>query len=129
MSPEPTPRRGNNDPYKNRRQWTRFRGTDEQVTVCLQDGRVLDAKVCDESFGGIGLYMTSVEGLRILAEVEVNYNGAPMKAEVRRIEPAPGGIYKVGLLWWSVKQSLPGNSPLQTAEIQPDVSTAETALG
>jgi hypothetical protein len=55
--------------------------------------------VVDESSGGIGLIVTSDQGLQVGQPVEVGYGGFPIRAEVRYIEATAGGCFRVGLRW------------------------------
>jgi hypothetical protein len=60
---------------------------------------VHNGDVVDESSSGIGLVVTSQQGLEVGLPVDVEYAGFPIRAEVRYIESTDEGRYRVGLRW------------------------------
>ncbi|HEV3023921.1 MAG TPA: PilZ domain-containing protein [Pirellulales bacterium] len=56
-------------------------------------------EVIDESSTGIGLIVTSQQGLQAGDLVEVGYAGFPARAEVRHVESTNDGRFRVGLRW------------------------------
>jgi hypothetical protein len=60
---------------------------------------VQSGTVIDESSGGIGLLVDQVRGLEVGQQVEINYADFPIRAEIRCIEFALGGRFRVGLKW------------------------------
>ena len=55
--------------------------------------------VIDESSGGIGLLVDNIRGLEVGQQVEINYADFPIRAEIRCLEYAIGGRFRVGLKW------------------------------
>ena len=79
----------------NRRGNRRFLDDVLDVHVCLK----CEAKVRDESFGGICVELSEAIPLRQNQELELIYKGHPMKAFVRWSRTEPGGENLVGLEW------------------------------
>jgi hypothetical protein len=84
------------------RRWTRFPADRPTVVLRLAEGREFEARVRDESFGGIAVLLPAPAGAAVFAPgltVDVVYGGPPMKALVKRIQELPEGKLLVGLEW------------------------------
>lgn len=57
------------------------------------------ARVVNESHSGIAILVADAAPFVDGATVDIDYNGAPMPAVVRRIQPRDGGDWLVGLEW------------------------------
>ncbi len=103
----------------NQRRWIRFPAQVSQVELLWAD-EVVEAKVLDESFQGLGIKLAAELPLPELGQViTVHYNGGTMPAIVRNLEPQEDGSTRIGLQWWK------SNTPAETPEETQNHSTAD----
>ncbi|MEX2561475.1 MAG: hypothetical protein WD403_16240 [Pirellulales bacterium] len=56
-------------------------------------------QVVDESPAGLALLIESAFDLRIGQQIEINYVGFPLRAEIRNLELTDEGKYRLGVRW------------------------------
>lgn len=89
---------------EDRRQWRRFLGEAVDVRLAQDMGEPLPAEMLDESFGGIGLLLDDAQPLAVGQELDVLYNGTPIRAVVRYVGLSENGRHRVGLEWLGMKR-------------------------
>jgi hypothetical protein len=82
-----------------RRQWGRFGVDVGKLVVSVAPSDQRNAKVLEESFGGIGVVIDDASGLEPGLDLSLNYEGVLMRGTVRSVWPHEGSRYRVGIEW------------------------------
>ena len=82
-----------------RRRWVRFRGDISPVKIIVPGGQEHLGRLVDESFGGLGVDLESVDGLKPGMDVLLEYKETKEKAELRVIIPRKDGLFRIGFQW------------------------------
>jgi hypothetical protein len=83
------------------RRHLRFAAASDTPPVRLVDefGNDVFGHIENESFSGIAVAVPSAIGLRVEADISVDYFGHPMPGKLRRIQPRPDGTQLLGIEW------------------------------
>ncbi len=93
----------------NQRRWLRFPPQVSQVELLWAE-EVVEARVLDESFQGLGVKLAAgVPAPEVGQVISVHYNGGTMPAVVRNHETQEDGSTRLGLEWW--KSTTPAETP------------------
>lgn len=89
------------EPSVRTRAWSRLEcdGNTTQVTIRVRRGKVQEGFLDDKSLGGLGVYVAHGEEFHVGQVVTVEYNLAPVRAVIRRIEKLEDGLWRLGLAW------------------------------
>jgi hypothetical protein len=89
------------------RQWGRFIVDLGKLVLSAAPSDQRNAKVVDESFGGIGVVVDDASGLEPGLDLNLNYEGVPMRGTVCSVWPYEGGRHRVGIEWTRSQSHVP----------------------